>query len=140
MLNVTKVDTWAATIDDRPGGLLAKLEGLAKAGADLDFILARRTHEKPGQGALFVTPITDARQSNAAEQLGFHRTSSLHTLRVEGPDEPGVAYEIAQALAAEGINLRGLSAMTIGSQYRMFLAFDTQADADRAAARLQRAL
>ena len=31
MLNVAKVDTWAATMDDRPGGLLAKLEGLAKA-------------------------------------------------------------------------------------------------------------
>ena len=140
MLNVTKVDSWAATIDDKPGGILAKLEGLAKAGADLDFILARRAHETPGKGVLFVTPLTDTRQFNAAETLGFHRSTSLHTLRIDGPDEPGIAYRVTLALAGEGINIRGLSAMTIGNQYRMFLAFDTQPEADRAIARLQRAI
>ena len=51
-----------------------------------------------------------------------------------------MAYRISQALAAEQVNIRGMSAMTIGNQYRMFLSFDTQAEAERAIARLQRAI
>ena len=60
-LKATRVDTWAATIKDQPGGLAAKLEALAAAKVNLEFIIARRAPEKPGTGVVFVTPITGAK-------------------------------------------------------------------------------
>ena len=45
-LKITRAAVWAADIEDRPGGLAEKLGALAKAGTNLDFILAR---ERPGQ-------------------------------------------------------------------------------------------
>ena len=50
-LNVTRTDVWAASIEDRPGGLAGKLTALAEAGAHFEFILARRASERPGRGA-----------------------------------------------------------------------------------------
>lgn len=140
MLDVSKVDVWAATIEDRPGGLTEKLEALAKAGANLEFILARRMHEEPGKGVVFVTPLRDDRQLQAASAAGFRKTRSLHSLRMEGPDEPGLGYRVSQAMAGEGISLRGLSVTTTNGQVVMYLAFDSQLDADRAAVRLENAL
>ena len=57
-LKVNRSDVWAATIEDKPGGLANKLEALAKVGANLEFVLARRTPERgPGQGVVFLTPL-----------------------------------------------------------------------------------
>ncbi len=39
---VEYVDVWAATIEDRPGHLAHLLAELREAGADLQFIIARR--------------------------------------------------------------------------------------------------
>ena len=39
---VEDVDVWAATIEDRPGRLANLLAELRDAGADLQFIIARR--------------------------------------------------------------------------------------------------
>jgi hypothetical protein len=41
-LLVERVDVWAATIQDRPGGLAEVLATLREAGADLQSIIARR--------------------------------------------------------------------------------------------------
>ena len=41
-LTIERVDVWAASIRDEVGGLGELLAGLRDAGADLDFILARR--------------------------------------------------------------------------------------------------
>ena len=39
---VKRVDVWAATIEDRPGGVAQALATLRDAGADLKCIIARR--------------------------------------------------------------------------------------------------
>ena len=39
---VKKLDVWTGAIDDRVGGLSSKLEPLAQAGVDLQFLVARR--------------------------------------------------------------------------------------------------
>ena len=98
-LNVSRTDTWAATIDDRPGGLADKLAALAAAGANLEFIIARRAPEQRGSGVVFVTPLKGAKQARAAEAAGFQKTESLHSLRVEGTDKPGTGVKLAKALA-----------------------------------------
>jgi hypothetical protein len=137
-LKVNRTDTWAATIDDRPGGLAEKLSALAAAGANLEFIIARRAPEQRGSGVVFVTPLKGPKQIKAAEAAGFQKTGSLHSLRVEGPDKPGMGAKLAQALTEAGINLRGLSAAAIGKRHVTHLALDTPQAATKAAAVLRK--
>src|ERR1035437_1920630 len=89
-LNVSRTDTWATVIDDRPGGLADKLAALAAAGANLELIVARRAPEQRGSGVVFVTPLKGAKQIKAAEAAGFQKTPSLHSLRLQGGDRPGL--------------------------------------------------
>ncbi len=137
-LNASRTDTWAAAIDDRPGGLADKLAALAAAGASLEFIIARRAPEQRGSGVVFVTPLKGAKQAKAAETAGFQRTESLHTLRVEGADKPGMGAKLTRALAEAGMNLRGFSAAAFGKRYVVHLALDTAKDAAKAAAVLKK--
>ena len=137
-LKVSKTDTWASTIDDRPGGLADKLAALAKAGANLEFVIARRAPEQRGSGVVFVTPLKGAKQVKAAQAAGFQKTASLHSLRVEGVDKPGVGAKMTKALADAGINLRGFSAAALGKRYVTHLAVDAAQDAAKAAAVLRK--
>jgi len=54
-VQITKVDVWVGEIADRPGGLAEKLEVVAKAGASLEFVIARRQPDKPGTAVVVVT-------------------------------------------------------------------------------------
>lgn len=131
-LKVTKADVWAAPIVDRPGGLAEKLETLAAAGANLEFVIARRTPEHGSGGVVFVTPLRGAKQVKAAEAAGFLCTESLHSVRIEGADKPGLGAKMTRALANAGINLRGLSASAVGQKCVGHLALDTADEAGRA--------
>jgi hypothetical protein len=137
-LNVTRADVWVAGIEDRPGGLAGKLAALAEAGAQLQFVVARRASERPGTGVVFLTPLKGTAQIKAAKKAGFEKTKSLHSLKVEGPDKPGLGAKMTQALAQAGVNLRGLSAAAVGPRCVMFLALDSAADAAKAARLLKR--
>ncbi len=128
---VERVDTWAASITDQPGGLAGTLAPLAEAGADLEFVIARRAPDKPATGVVFVTPIEGEAQLAAAEKAGFAVADSLHSVRVTGDNRPGMGAEITKKLADAGINLRGLSAAVIGDQFIMYLAVDTNEEAEK---------
>lgn len=131
-IKVSKTDVWVAAMDDRPGGLAELLEVLADAGANLEFIISRRAPEKPGKGVVFVTPIKGVRQVKAAQAAGFKKTGSLHSLRIEGEDQPGLGAKMTTLLARAGINLRGLSAAAFGRRFVCHLALDTAAAATKA--------
>jgi len=137
-LNVRLGKVWSASIDDRPGALAGKLDALAKAGVNLEFVVARRTPEQPGKGVVFVTPIEGDAAVKAAQGAGFSVSDSLHSVRVEGPDEPGLGAKITAALGQAGINLRGLSAAAIGNRMVCHLALDTSTDAAKAVEGLKR--
>ena len=138
--SVRKVDVWVGEIDDRPGGLAEKLESLAKAGASLEFIISRRTPGNPDKGVVFLTPIKGTKQQRAASEAGLNTTNSLHSVRVEGPDRPGLGIKMTRALAGAGINLRGLSAAALGRRSVSYFAFDNADDADNAVKLLKKAL
>ncbi|QCP49115.1 ACT domain-containing protein [Trinickia violacea] len=138
-LLVERVDVWAATIEDRPGGLAEVLSALRDAGADLQFIISRRTPEAPGKAVVFLSPLQNDREIRAASQVGFNVTASLHSLRVMGTDRPGIIAELTQKLAAGGINLRGVSAAAIGTQFVCYMAMDSLDDTVRAIEILQQA-
>jgi hypothetical protein len=131
-LGVTRTDVWAASMEDRPGGLAEKLASLAQAGANLEVIIARRAPEDPGKGVVFVTQLKGAKQVKAAGAAGFKKTDSLHSIRVEGADKPGVCAAIAKSLSDAGINLRGFSAAALGKKFVTYLALDKAEDANKA--------
>lgn len=137
-MKVQLVKTWAATIEDKPGALAEKLEKLGAAGANLEFVLARRAPDAPGTAVAFVCPIRGNKQINAAKEAGFTETQNLFAVRIEGTDRPGLGAKFTKALAAEGLNLRGFSAITIGRRFACYIALDTAADAAKAAKILRR--
>jgi len=137
---VKKVDVWAGEIADRPGGLASTLGALQRAGGNIEFVVARRAPDKPGTGVVFLTPVKGAKQKNAAQEAGLSTSESLHSVRIEGPDRPGLGLKMTEALAAAGINLRGLSAAALGRRAVAYFAFDSAADADNAIRVLKRNL
>ncbi|MGC9455046.1 MAG: ACT domain-containing protein [Phycisphaerae bacterium] len=137
-VKVSRVNVWAAGMEDRPGALAEKLDALSQAGANLEFVIARRTHAgEKGGGVVFVAPLKGARQSAAAKKAGFKKADSMHSLRVEAPDKPGLGSKITAALAELDINLRGVSAAAVGKKSVCYLAFDSAKDAQRASRKLR---
>lgn len=124
-LLVEREDVWAASVDDKPGELAAKLAALTDAGADLDFIIVRRTPDEPGKGVVFVTPLRGDREVRAAAAVGFSVTSRLHSVRAEGPNEPGAAATLAKAVGDAGINMRGFSAAVLGTKFVAHIGVDS---------------
>ena len=131
-LDISRVDVWVASVEDRPGGLAEKLDALAAAGANLEFVIARRAPEKPGTAVVFVTPIKGAKQIRAAKQAGFTKAESLRGVRLAASDKPGLGAQLTKQLAEAGINLRGFSGAAIGKRAIFHMAFDSNADANKA--------
>jgi len=132
-LDVARVDIWISSMKDTPGSLAKKLAPLARAGADVDFVFARRSPERPGRGVVFLAPLKGAKQAAAARKAGFKKTKRLAAIRVAGPNKAGLGAAIAEALGAAEISLQGFSAHVIGRKFVLHLAFDSAPDATRAA-------
>ncbi len=139
-IEIKKIDVWAGEVEDRPGGLHAKLEALGQAGANLDFVIARRAPEKPNTSVVFLAPLKGTKQTKAAESVGLAKTDNLHSLRLEAPDKPGLGVKITGVLKDAGINLRGLSAAAVARRCVVYFAFDNADDAKKAAQLLKKSL
>jgi hypothetical protein len=137
---ISNVDVWVSQIENRPGGLANALDELARSGANLEFVVGRRLPEKPGFGLVFVAPIKGAAQSRSAKAAGFNKASSMHSVRLHGPDRPGLGAKMAGAIAAAGINLRGVTAASIGRKCLVYFSFDTTDEARKAARLLKKTL
>lgn len=135
---ITKVDVWAATIEDRPGGLAEKLEPLFAGGVNLDFVVARRQHDNSKTGVVFVAPVTGVGQSRAAKNAGFKKADDMHSLRFEGPDKAGLGNHIASVLGAAEINMRGFSGAALGKKAVFYFSFDTPEEARKASSTLKK--
>ena len=137
-LKASKADVWAVSVDDRAGGVADKLEALAKAGANLEMVFARRTPENPGRGMLFVTPVKGAKATRAAQEAGMGVPQTIHSVRIEGGDKAGLGAKIARALAGAGISFRGISGIAIGSKFVSYVACDSAEDQAKAIAALKK--
>ena len=137
-LKVDRVDVWSAGIEDKPGGLGKVLAGLKDVGADLDFVIARRSQAKPGTGVVFVTPLRGDAEIAAANTLGFNVTRSIKSVRVEGDNRAGIGAELTEKLAAAGINLHGFSGAVIGDRFILYIGLDSDEDARKAAAIIEK--
>ncbi len=137
-LRVSKAEVWTTTIEDRTGGAADKIEPLTRAGANFEFVFARRTPEQPGRGLCMVAPVKGKKVVAAATATGFTRALDITALRVEGSNKAGSAARMMRALADAGISFRGLSAAAVGRKFVGHVAFDHAADAERAAKVLKR--
>jgi len=138
-LEVTRVQVWIASMKDTPGSLAGKLAAIADAGADVDFVFARRSPERPGTGVVFVAPIKGAKQIKAAKKARFKKAKRLFTICVTGPNKAGLGAAITDAIAAADITMQGFSAHVMGRKFVLHIAFDS-ADAATKAARIIRKL
>jgi hypothetical protein len=137
-VRITSVDVWAGELEDQPGGLARVLEALAGGGARLQCCIARRQPDKPGTGVAFLTPVSGARAQSAARAAGMSPADDVATLRVQGPDAPGLGARLTRAVEQAGVNMRGLSAAVVGNQFVAYFGFDSQSDADAAAQAMRR--
>ncbi len=135
---ITKEYVWFGTIPDHPGALAEKLRALSAGNLNLDLILSRR--ESPGRAALFVSPLRTLEELEIAAQAGFGKKDSFPTIRVAGPNTPGLGAKIADALAGAGINIRAFTGAALGDQHVTSIMFDSAADVERAKETLDRLL
>jgi hypothetical protein len=137
-LKVSKAEIWTTHIEDRSGGAADKIEPLTQAGANFEFVFARRMPERPGSGLCMVAPVKGKKVVAAASAAGFMRAPDIAALRVEGGNKAGTAARMTRALAEAGVSFRGLSAMAVGTKFVGYIALDSAADADRAAKALRK--
>jgi predicted amino acid-binding ACT domain protein len=124
-LAIRKIQAWCGEIPDRPGAAVAKLEDLARAGADLEFLFTRPDRSKAHTSVLFIAPITSPEQVKTARAAGLAPAVDVAMLCVEGDNRPGIGYDIMSRLAVAGINLRGISISAISGRFTAYLAFDS---------------
>jgi hypothetical protein len=124
-MDVTALDVWAAEVEDRPGALAERLDALAAAGVNLEFIISQRGIGDTGPVRVFVAPIKGVKQMKAARAAGFEKTVELRTLRVQAPNKRGLMAVMAKALGDQGINLSGVTATAAGRQAIAYLGLKT---------------
>ena len=128
-----RVHVWAGEVEDKAGGVAAKLSALAESGANLAFVFTRRKPEKPGFGILYVAPLTSADQIKAAKHAGLHEVDDPVVFRVEGDNEAGLAHKLTRSWAKAGISFHELTMIVMNGKFVGYAAFDTVADSNRAA-------
>ncbi len=129
-----RVHLWAGEVADQAGGTAAKLSALAQAEANLEFVFTQRLASKPGCGILYVAPVTGAAQVRAARAAGLAEVQDPVVLRIEGDNQTGIAHRVTQQWALAGISFHELTMAVVADKFVGYAAFDTTADANKAAA------
>jgi hypothetical protein len=124
-LSIRRSQVWSGEITDRPGAAAAKLEYLARAGAELEFVFTRPNPKKDETSVIFLAPISGPEQMQAARAAGLGPALDVAMLCVEGDQRPGISYDLMSRLAIAGINLRGIAISSIGRRFAAWLAFDS---------------
>jgi hypothetical protein len=137
-VTVKKTVLWRRELDNRPGALAGVLEPLVRAGANFQIAMGYRFPGNESRAAVELAPVTGKKSTSAAQGAGL-QPSSIPTLVVTGDDRPGLGYALAQGMADAGINLAFLVAQVLGRKYSAIFGFESEADADRAAAIIKRA-
>ncbi len=131
-----RVHVYHTEVEDKPGGIAAKLKTLAEGGAHLEYVYSQRSLTKQGVGDLYVAPISGATDMQAAKSAGMHEVPEPIVMRVEGDDSCGLSGHLTQAWEMAGINLHGLVMSVLNGRFVGYVTFDSVADGNRAATML----
>lgn len=124
---ISAVDVYAVDVMNRPGMLARVLEALTLAGANLEFVIARRVNENTSR--VFLSPLKGTKVLRAAADLGLRKADGMHAIRVQGPDAPGLGARLSRGVADAGLNMRGFSGAAAGKTFIGYIAFATAEDA-----------
>jgi hypothetical protein len=128
-----RVHVWSGEVRDQAGGVADKLAHLAEAGANLEYVFTKRLPNKPGEGVLFVAPVTGPAQVRAAKAAGLHEVDYPVVRRIEGDNLAGLAHHLTQQWAKAGISLQGFTMAVLSNKFVGYVSFDAVQDANRAA-------
>jgi hypothetical protein len=132
--DISTVDVWVGEVEDRPGALAEKLETLLRAGANIEFAIARPSSDVTSHSTLlFVAPLIGPEQTKAAAEVGLVKSGTMHALRVIGPDRQGLLADMARTLADAGVHIDGLWAAALGGRAVQYIRLESYAAARRAA-------
>ena len=137
-LKTSRVDIWAAEIDDLPGGLARALHAIAEQGVELTHVVARRQPELSGRGIVLVIPQTGREHLEIIVDVRLRPANGFAALKIEGSDEPGAGARITRAIADAQVNMNALSCAVIGRRFVCYAIFDHAEDLENAEAALQR--
>jgi hypothetical protein len=70
----------------------------------------------------------------AARAAGLAETHDPVVMRVEGDNEAGLGHRVTQQWAMAGISIQELTMCVLGDRFVGYVAFDSIADANKAAA------
>ncbi len=129
---IARANVWAAELEDHPGALGDTLAILHRAGANPEFVILRPSAPMSSIGVLFVAPLVGPQEAAAAAAAGLRQSESMYSLRITGPDYPGLLAELTRALGHAGINIHGASAASIEGHCVIYLRFECEADVPRA--------
>ena len=135
---VKKIMLWRRDVDDRAGSLARVLEPLAGGGTSLQVVMGYRYPGQGGRAAIEVSPVVGRKATVAAQGAGL-APAPIPTLLVQGDDQPGLGYALAEAMAAAGINLNFLVAQVVDGRYSAIFGFDSDAEADMASGLIKKA-
>lgn len=133
-LKISKGHMWRSAIADTPGTFAAALEPFAKAGHNLQIVAgwAPSPESNKQTAAMEVFPITDEKGKQCAKEAGMQEMKDLVCLIVEGLDSPGLAYKMAKAIAAAGVNTRYAMAQGVKGHFLACFGFQNDSDAEKA--------
>jgi len=128
-----RVHVWSCEVPDEAGGVASKLHALAEAGANLQYVGTRRQPDKGGSGVLYIAPVSGPEQQRAAKAVGLREVFNPVIVRVEGDNKAGLAARLTKEWALADVSFTGLTMTVLGDRFVAYAAFDTAADANRAA-------
>ena len=131
-LKTSRVEIWAAEIDDMPGGLAHTLHAIAEHGVELTHVVARREPEHPGKGLVLVVPLTGQEHLENIVDVQLHHANGFAALKIEGTDERGAGSRITRAIADAQVSMNALSASVFGTHFVCYAVFDNVQDLEKA--------
>ena len=137
-VSVKHIKLWRTEIKNKPGVLARTLQSLAASGADLQVVMGYRYGGGAEKAAIEVYPVTTKKAVAAAQAAGLGEPS-IPTLLVGGDNKPGLAHAVAKAIGDAGINLGFFVAQVVGRRYSAVVGFDSELDAENAAALIKKA-
>lgn len=136
-MKATRVDTWAASIDDQPGALAGKLKALSSAGVNLEFVVARRV-ETPGKAVVFVTPIKGGKQIAAGGRRASENLPACTPSGSRGRTRLARAVASCRRWRTRGSMCAGFPRRPSAKKFICHVALDTDADVTKAVRALQK--
>jgi len=124
-VTVKKIVLWRKEVENRSGVLAETLAPLAKAGTDLQILLAYRYTGDQTKAAVEAYPVTGKKSQTAAQEAGLS-AASIPVVLVEGDNKAGLGHRIAQSIAEAGISLNFVVAQVVGRKYSAVFGFDSE--------------